>query len=191
MQHRTDEELVMLIRAGDTSAFEILVMRYQKQIFALAYRLGGDYDEANDMAQEAFLRIYRELPRYDASRRFFPWMYKVAYNTCLNVLHKRPREAANLDQMGDTAAPDAAAHSPTAAYAETERAEVIHRALQSLPEQYRIPLTLKYLGGLSYQEISEQMDLPVSTIETRLFRGRNMLRSALAEYMDIPAEKHR
>lgn len=183
MQHRKDEELVLLIRAGDASAFEILVTRYQKQIFALAYRLGGDYDEAKDMAQEAFLRIHQELPRFDAERRFFPWMYKVAYNTCLNLLNKRPKEAATLEQAFDTAAPEVAASSPVAAVAEREQTDQIGQALQNLPEQYRIPLVLKYLEGMSYQEISEYLELPVSTIETRLFRGRNMLRAELANYV--------
>ena len=183
MQQLSDEQLVTLVLNGHKQAFDILVERYQKQVFALAYRLGGDYDEARDMAQEAFIRIYRELPKYDCSRKFFSWMYRVAHNTCINILHKRPKETAPLESVYDMAAGDtSAAGSPDASYAQLELSNAINAALQSLPENYRLPLVLKYVTGLSYQEISAQLDLPVSTIETRLFRGRAMLKKALAEY---------
>ena len=183
MQHLSDEQLVVLVLQGQSEAFEILVERYQKQIFALAYRLGGDYDEARDMAQEAFVRIYQELARFDSSRRFFPWMYRVAHNTCVNMLHKRPKEATSLDTVYDLAASDTSAEgSPVARYEQVELGDAINSALQDLPENYRFPLILKYLEGMSYQEIANQLDLPVSTIETRLFRGRAMLKKALKEY---------
>ena len=183
MQQLSDEQLVMLCLNGKAEAFEVLVERYQKQVFALAYRLGGDYDEARDMTQEAFIRIYQELPKFDIERRFFPWMYRVAHNTCINILHKRPRDTAPLDSIYDVAAGDTSREgSPTASYDQLELSEALNRALQSVAEGYRLPLILKYVSGLSYQEIAEQMDLPVSTIETRLFRGRAMLKKALAEY---------
>jgi len=180
VQHLSDEQLVVLVLEGQKLAFEILVERYQKQIFALAYRLGGDYDEARDLAQEAFLRIYRELPRFDPGRRFFPWMYRVAHNTCINLLHKRPKDVTPLDQVLEL--PDGGA-DPDGSYERIELNEAINSALQALPEQYRLPLVLKYLEGMSYQQISEQLDLPVSTIETRLFRGRGMLKKVLAGYL--------
>ena len=174
MQHLSDEQLVVLVLQGQSEAFAILVERYQKQIFALAYRLGGDYDEA---------RIYQELSRFDSSRRFFPWMYRVAHNTCVNILHKRPKETTPLEAVYDLAASDTSDEgSPVARYEQLELGDAINGALQSLPEKYRFPLILKYLEGMSYQEIAEQLDLPVSTIETRLFRGRAMLKKALKEY---------
>ncbi len=181
MQKLSDGQLVTLALNGRQEAFEVLVERYQKQVFALAYRLGGDYDEARDMAQEVFIRIYQELPKFDNSRRFFPWMYRVAHNTCINILHKRPKEAVPLDSIYDLAAEGAAnGSSPVASYEQLELADTLEGALRQLPESYRLPLVLKYVGGFSYQEIAEQMDLPVSTIETRLFRGRTMLKKALA-----------
>ena len=187
MRQRSDEQLVLLVLNGDQQAFQILVERYQNQVFALAYRLGGDYDEARDMAQECFLRVYQELPRFDAERRFFPWMYRVAHNTCVNLLHKRPREQTpleNVAEMGDTLLE----RDPVRAFARQERSEAVRQALAALPEQYREPLVLKYLSGLSYQEISQVMDLPVSTIETRLFRGRNQLKQLLAAYLQADSE---
>ena len=146
MQHLSDEQLVVLVLQGQSEAFAILVERYQKQIFALAYRLGGDYDEARDMAQEAFVRIYQELSRFDSSRRFFPWMYRVAHNTCVNILHKRPKETTPLEAVYDLAASDTSDEgSPVARYEQLELGDAINGALQSLPEKYRFPLILKYL----------------------------------------------
>ena len=182
MQHLSDEQLVVLVLQGQSQAFEILVERYQKQVFALAYRLGGDYDEAKDMAQEAFVRIYQELARFDANRSFFPWMYRVAHNTCVNLLHKRPKESVPLDAVYDLAASDTSTErSPIAHYEQVEINDTINGALQQLPENYRLPLIMKYLEDMSYQEIAEQLELPVSTIETRLFRGRKMLKKALQD----------
>ena len=185
MKNLSDEQLVTLVREGRNEAFSILVQRYEKQIFALAYRLGGDYDEARDMAQEAFLRVYQELSRYDVSRPFFPWLYRVSHNTCINLMHRRPKETTPLDNLLDLRADEEDRElNPSASYEQQELAAAIHRALQSLPESYRLPLVLKYLEDMSYQQISEQLDLPVSTIETRLFRGRKMLKLALAPYLN-------
>lgn len=184
MRDLSDEQLVMLVRKGCNDAFSILVERYQKQIFALAYRLGGDYDEARDMAQESFLRVYRELAHYDESRRFFPWMYRVAHNTCINMMHRRPKETAPLDAIIDLRvdAEDAEAN-PGLSYEQQELNSSINQALQALPETYRLPLVMKYLEGMSYQQISEQLELPISTIETRLFRGRKMLKNTLSKFL--------
>ncbi len=180
MERLTDEELVACCRKGQKQAFEILVKRYEKQIFSLAFRLGGDYDEARDLAQESFLRIYQELPRYDEKRKFFPWMYRVAHNTCLNTLNRRPKNRVFFEDVGEPpAALQDSADSPEVSYERQETAELVRQALQQMPDQFRIPLMLKYMEGLSYQEISQRMDLPVSTIETRLHRGRKLLQKRL------------
>lgn len=178
MKQHSDEQLAALALNGDQEAFAVLVERYQKQVFSLAYRLGGDYDEARDLAQEAFIQIYQELGRFDSSRRFFPWMYRVAHNTCINMLRKRPREQPAAEEEMLFVAEDRA-HTPEEVFEQQEHYASLAEALLALPEKYRSPLVLKYLEGLSYQQIGEVMDLPVSTIETRLFRGRNMLKKAL------------
>ncbi|MDO4581994.1 MAG: sigma-70 family RNA polymerase sigma factor [Bacillota bacterium] len=181
MERLTDEQLVGLVLEGKITAFEILVNRYQKQIFALAYRLGGDYDEAQDMAQEAFVRIYRELARFDQSRSFFSWMYRVAHNVCINHLHKRPKNTTPLDDFYMAAENNSSLDAlPPELFEQKEHAQMIGEAIAALPEEYRLPLVLKYLEDMSYQQIAEQMSLPVTTIETRLFRARNMLKKLLA-----------
>lgn len=183
MPERTDEQLVILAVNGDTGSFEELVIRYEKQVFALAFRLCGDYAEAQDLAQEAFLRIYRELPRFDTERRFFPWMYRVAQNACINVLKKRPRELTPLDELPDSIDITSLEADPETHSVRRETNEAVTEAINALPEAYRLPIALKYLAGLSYQEISEQLELPISTIETRLFRGRQMLKKSLADFI--------
>jgi len=181
MERLTDEQLVALTLQGEQEAFNILVERYQKQIFSLAYRLHSDYDEARDLAQEAFIRIYQQLPNFDTSRRFFPWMYRVAQNTCINVLHALPKESLNLDEYYERFEPEAdgVGSDPQKLLQDKEQAEAFARMMRELPEQYRTVILLKYLEGLSYREISERLDLPESTVEARLHRGRNYLRNLL------------
>lgn len=182
MPQHSDEQLVIMVLNGNQDAFSILVERYQKQVFSLAYRLGGDYDEARDMAQECFLKIYQELPRYDSSRRFFSWMYRVAQNTCLNLLKKRPKEILAEDEMLQSNR-DMLGLDPTESYEQSERSAFIMQAIMDLPDKYRDPVLLKYIWHLSYQEIATRLNLPLTTIETRLFRGRNMLKEKLSTYI--------
>ncbi|MCL1817065.1 MAG: sigma-70 family RNA polymerase sigma factor [Clostridiales bacterium] len=181
MERLSDEQLVAHTLQGEQAAFNVLVERYQKQIYSLAYRLCNDYDEARDLAQEAFIRVYQQLPTFDQNRKFFSWMYRVAHNTCINILHKRPKESLNLDEYYERYEPEAEGISgdPSGILEDREQAEEFTRILQELPEQYRTVILLKYLEGLSYREISEHLDLPESTVEARLHRGRNYLRNML------------
>ncbi|MEG1501582.1 MAG: sigma-70 family RNA polymerase sigma factor, partial [Clostridiales bacterium] len=163
MERLTDEQLVSLCLKGEKQAFEVIVNRYQKQIFSLAYRLGGDYDEAKDLAQEAFLRIYQELFRFDNQRKFFPWMYRVAHNCCINTLNKKPKNNLSLDDSIEYSAEyhnEAGSYldNPENSYQKEEQSQLIREALCQLPDQFRIPLTLKYIDGLSYKEISQKTD---------------------------------
>ena len=181
MERLSDEQLVALTLQGEQTAFNILVERYQKQIYSLAYRLHNDYDEARDLAQEAFIRIYQQLPAFDQNRKFFSWMYRVAQNTCINVLHGLPKESLNLDEYYERFEPqaDGVGGDPLTVLEGLEQADEFARILRDLPEQYRTVILLKYLEDLSYREISERLELPESTVEARLHRGRNYLRNIL------------
>ena len=148
----------------------------------MAYRLCGDYNEAADLAQEAFIQVYKALGRYDANKKFFSWMYRVAHNTCINVLQKKPKAATDLDSIAEIIADtDNIANQPEAAYYNKELGEMIDEAILSLPDKFREPIYLRYVKELSYQEIGVYLELPVSTIETRLFRGKQMLQKKLKE----------
>jgi RNA polymerase sigma-70 factor (ECF subfamily) len=188
MAYLLDEELVERVLAHDNEAFAELVRRYEKQVFSLAYRLSGDYDEAADLAQEAFLQIYRGLDKFDPTKKFFSWMYRVAHNTCLNVLQKKPKNQISLDGTETFLGAAPESESPENVYAGQELRAKIDLAIAELPDTYRDVIYLRYIGELSYQEIADRLELPVSTIETRLFRGRQLLQKALKEYSRKGAE---
>ncbi|MCI8336514.1 MAG: sigma-70 family RNA polymerase sigma factor [Peptococcaceae bacterium] len=180
MKHLLDEELVKKCLSGEEAAFEVLVKRYEKQIFSLAYRLCGDYDEAGDLAQEAFLHIYRVLNKFSDDRKFFPWMYRVAHNVCVNTLTKRPKETVPIEDFASfDFGEEGRMDSPEETFLQAETGSIIREAISELPENYRLPVMYRFLEDLSYQEIADKLEVPVSTIETRLFRGRQMLQKKL------------
>lgn len=182
MKNLLDEDLARLAQQGDQDAFAELVRRYERQIFSMAYRLAGDYDEAADMAQEAFLRIYRILDRYDPQKKFFSWMYRVAQNSCLNALAKRPANVIPVERAEEYMA-DVPAAEPEQNYLNREMREHIDQAIAQLPDNYRDVVYLRYVEDLSYQQIAENLNLPVSTVETRLFRGKKQLQKNLLQLM--------
>ena len=213
MNHLADEELVQLVLHGRKDAFDILVQRYQRQIFNIAYTLGGNYEDAADWAQESFLQIYRSLSTFDIERgRFFSWMYRVTHNVCINKLVSRdgfrPRKStaeSSAEYLSDEETADERKKNvliPLQSIGELEISEndvdshpekhlertylqaEVQLALSRLDEKYRIPIMLQYLEGMSYKEISEKMNLPQSTIETRLFRARQMLQKSLSRLID-------
>jgi len=180
-----DEELVVLCLQGKREAFAELVQRYERQIFSLAYRLTNNYDDAGDLTQDVFLHLFRVLDKFDGSRRFFPWMYRIATNVCYNFLKKRPKESYSLDNVIDFIPRLPDHYSQPEDYFEIKEVqETVHKAIAELPENFRIPMVLRYLEDMSYQQISEAMGLPVSTIETRLYRGRLLLQKLLGKLME-------
>jgi RNA polymerase sigma-70 factor (ECF subfamily) len=181
MERLNDKVLVDLCLEGEKQAFNVLIVRYEKQIFALAYRLSGDYDEAKDLAQEAFIHIYGHLKHFDSSRPFFPWMYKVAHNICLNKLNKKARQNISLDDLVEfTPVENNVDHVPDLALDKKEKARQVYEAIENLPQQYKDVIILKYIQGYSYKDICACLDLPQSTVETRLYRGRQALQKTLA-----------
>ncbi len=188
MKHLLDEELVRLSlekSAKSQDAFSELVSRYEKQIFSLAYRLCGDYDEAADLAQEAFVRIYKVLDKYDTDKKFFSWMYRVAYNTCINTLNKRPKNTVPVENIGEVVSENEVdnTNNPENQYANLELKKQIEAAIDSLSDNYRDVVYLKYIEELSYQQIADTLNLPLSTVETRLFRGKKQLQAKLVEML--------
>ena len=186
MRRLADSELVKLCLIGQREAYSILIERYQKQVFSLAYRLCGDYDEAQDMTQEVFLHIYGQLSKFDLECKFFPWMYRIAHNKCVNFLVRKSKsnQTTLLDGMAEVMSIKTDQdESPEALFEKKEQEMLLYQALKELPEQFCMPLLLKYIEDLSYNEISEKLGLPVSTIETRLFRGRKLLKKRLAKVL--------
>ena len=185
MDRPPDEMLVKSCLQGDMGSFGELVRRYQKQVYSLAYRLTNDAEEAMDLSQEVFLKIYQVLERYDDTRPFFPWMYKVASNVCYSLLRKKPQESVPLEKVIEfTPLIPKIESQPEDYYESREIQQLVQRAIAELPEKYRVPLVLRFLEDLTYQQIAEVMELPVSTIETRLYRGKALLQKRLSIVME-------
>jgi RNA polymerase sigma-70 factor (ECF subfamily) len=170
-----DRDLILRARRGEADAFGELVMRYQTGVFNVCYRVLNERREAEDLAQESFMRAYERLGTFDLERPFGPWIRRVAANLCLNHLSARPAESAELDEERD--ADDG--QKPETAYEVRERSEQIRQALASLPPHYRLVVELRHYQDLSYDEISESMGIPLSDVKSHLFRARKLLAEKL------------
>jgi len=180
-----EEEQVWLeaARQGDKAAFGRLIEAYQGPVYNLAYRMLGNRGEAEEAAQEAFIRAFTKLDSYDPQRKFSTWMLSITSNYCIDLLRKRRALLLSLDQplpphpalMSDRA------DGPEAQTVDSEREEMVQSLLETLPEDYRQAVVLFYWYDLSYQEIADVMDTTVSAIKSRLFRARRQLAEAGVE----------
>lgn len=176
---RIDESLLIdRARDGDEPAFRELVERYQGAIFNLAYRMLGDAEEAEDAAQEIFLRVYRQLARYDDSRKFSTWILAIATNFCIDQLRKRRLRLVPLEQIVPWARAREA--SPESQTLEREASDEMQGYLKRLNEKYRAVLILRYWQDLSCAEIGEVLRLPEGTVKTQLHRARKALERLMA-----------
>jgi RNA polymerase sigma-70 factor (ECF subfamily) len=178
---RSDEELVEACQAGEASAFDVLVARWEDRIRGAAYRILGSEDEARDVAQEAFLRAYRGLSGFKQEARFSSWLYQIATNLCRDRLRRRKtRPQVSLEALEATG-PVIMETGPGAHERLIERdvAEAVRRAIHALPEEQREVVILKEYQELTFLEIAQALDVPVSTVKTRLYRGLVQLRLRL------------
>jgi RNA polymerase sigma-70 factor (ECF subfamily) len=177
----SDRDLATRVRHGDKDAFGELVRRYQTSIFNVCYRLAGESREAEDLAQEAFVRAYERFDRYDLERPFGPWMRRVATNLCLNHLSTRVKAAFSLDDERDEP-PSGVDQSPEGLSLRAERAEVLRAAILALPPHYRAVIELRHFQDLSYAQIAEQLGIPLSDVKSHLFRARRSLEKKMRPY---------
>lgn len=177
----TDEVLAVKARDGDQDAFAELVRRYQQGVVNLAYRLVGNWEEALDLSQEIFLRVYQNLDRYDAQRPFKPWLYRIATNYCYDHLRQRGRRRrAYVTTEWTEQAPVVDGRIDLEEHVlQGEIRQAVEEVIASLPDRYRATVVLRYLEGLSYQEIAEALDMPLGTVKTHLYRAREQMRAAL------------
>jgi RNA polymerase sigma-70 factor, ECF subfamily len=178
---RSDEELVEACQAGEASAFDILVARWEDKIRGAAYRFLGSEEEARDVAQEAFLKAYRALESFKREARFSSWLYQIATNLCRDRLRRRrTRAAVSLEELEETG-PVIVETRPGAHELLMQRdlARAVRRAVEALSEEQREVVILKEYQGLTFLEIAQSLDVPVSTVKTRLYRGLGQLRLRL------------
>jgi RNA polymerase sigma-70 factor (ECF subfamily) len=180
-----ETRLARLALKGDQRAFAEIVDMYKDKLFHLAYRMTGNRQEAEDVVQEAFLRVYKSLDRYDENQKFSTWIYRITTNLCIDRLRKR-RATYSLDaESPDREGLDGYAmlpsdeRTPESELLLSETQRLIHEAIATLPVKYKTIMILRYLQDLSLQEISDVLDMPVTTVKTRVHRGREFLRKKL------------
>jgi RNA polymerase sigma-70 factor (ECF subfamily) len=181
----TDEELVARSRTGDTESFNQLVRRWERQIFALAYRTLGREEDARDVTQETFLRAFRALPGFKGDAKFSSWLYRIALNLCRDWM-RRDRRAPMVDvpegvEIHELAADKQEVASVEDLAARAELSAAVAAAMEQLPAEQRNAIILKEYQGLTFQEVAELMNCPLSTAKTRLYQGLTLLRRYLAE----------
>jgi RNA polymerase sigma-70 factor (ECF subfamily) len=171
-QDADDLALVARCKAGETAAFEGLVVRYQRVLFTVAVRMLGNVDAASDAAQNAFVKAYQKLETFDPNRRFFSWIYRILVNECLNA-----RRDHAPDEPLTTAI--AAVGGPDAAFEAAERRGRVQAAILALPIEYREVIVLRHYAGLSYEEIGEALHVPAKTVKSRLHTAKERLAAML------------
>ncbi|MGD8496601.1 MAG: sigma-70 family RNA polymerase sigma factor [Gemmatimonadales bacterium] len=195
---KTDKELADLSRRGDERAARELVERFQRPVFSIVHRMVRDRELAEDLAQEAFVRTFNNLDRYDPSYKFSSWLFKIAYN--LTVDHLRRRELKTISIHGAPDAVTADQQEATSVTLESEEeapddrleslelAGELERAIATLRDDYRTAILLRHVEGRAYEEIAEIMDIPLGTVKTYIFRARRQLRDELSDVYDGPAD---
>jgi RNA polymerase sigma factor (sigma-70 family) len=172
----SDYELVEKCLNGDKEVFSELVARYKKLIFSVVYNMLPDKQEVNDVSQEVFIRLYKNLNRYNSEYKFSTWAVRIATNLCLDILRKKKVDSIPVDEI--EAMPDSIG-TPEERYISKERKERIKKAVDELPDKYRIPIILFHENGLSYEEMCNILNEPMTIIKNRLYRARLMLREKL------------
>ena len=178
-----DLQLVSASKNGDQDAFSLLVQRYQRRVFNLVFRMLQNYEEANEVTQEAFLAAWQGLPSFRGEARFSTWLYRIAYNCALKQLETRKRDKALHTALQAEQALEFEGDDPKSALLEAlDNQKMIQEQLSQLPPKYRIVLILRHLQDMTYEEIAEVLTMPVGTIKTHLFRARNLLKERLQAF---------
>jgi len=178
---RTDMELIESCLTGDQECFTELINRYKNLVFSIILRMTKDNDEASDLAQDVFLKIYKNLASYTSAFRFSTWVMRITSNHVIDHHRKKRLDTISLEaHMADTGFSGGTVASPEAIYVQREQTERINKIVSGLPDMYKIPVVLYHQEGLSYQEISDRTGEPLSKVKNRIFRGRKLLKGLLS-----------
>jgi RNA polymerase sigma-70 factor (ECF subfamily) len=184
LESKSDEVLVSLFQAGDDAVFRLLVERHQERIRNLLHSIFHEPETIDDLAQEVFIKAYEGLGRFRFESSFYTWLYRIAVNRSRDELRKRKIRRffsfQSLDDAEDREFRERIAVEPKS----SEAQELVEKGLKALPEKFRLPVILKDLDGLSYEEIAEVLQCEIGTVKSRLSRGRAMLRTILKPLLE-------
>ncbi len=186
----TDQELVERVQRGDKKAFDLLVLKYQSRIVNLVTRFVRNQADALDVTQDAFIKAYRALPNFRGESAFYTWMYRIAVNTAKNYLAVQARRPMDMEQDvseieqfdGDNALKEYA--TPENLLLRDEIQHTVIKAIEDLPEDLKVAITLREVEGLSYEDIAVAMDCPIGTVRSRIFRAREAIDKQLKPLLD-------
>jgi RNA polymerase sigma-70 factor (ECF subfamily) len=187
----SDLGLVRRVQRGERGAYDLLVLKYQHKIVKLVMRYLRDPADAEDVAQEAFIKAYRALPQFRGDSAFYTWLYRIAINTAKNALAARDRNPVtyDLDMQGNDESTDMVGRlkdpeTPEGLALTEEIRSTVNAAISQLPQDLRTAIVLRELEGMSYEEIAAAMDCPVGTVRSRIFRAREAIDRQLREVFD-------
>lgn len=176
----TDRAIIEQVLAGNTHSFSELVNRYKDKVFSLVYRFTNDFGEAQDISQEVFINVFRKLHTFHEKASFSTWLYRISYNYCIDWTRKnkkRLRQEPGYEEQVELAD---ARMNVEESFLDMQKRKHLRKAILQLDEKYRNVLILFHFQELSYEEIGEIMQVPLKTVETRLYRGRQLLRKQLS-----------
>jgi len=176
-----DAALVAASKAGNQDAFAILVQRHQRRVFNLVFRMLQQYEESNEVTQDAFFAAWQGLSSFRGDARFSTWLYRIAYNCALKQLEQRKRDSA-LQVAIQTEAVENEEQVGVDLVEKHDRQALVREHLSTLPAKYRIVLILRHLQEMTYEEMAEILTMPIGTIKTHLFRARNLLKERLVAF---------
>jgi len=187
----SDLSLVRRVQRGERGAYDLLVLKYQHKVVKLVMRYLRNPADAEDVAQEAFVKAYRALPQFRGDSAFYTWLYRIAINTAKNALAARERNPVSyeFDLSGNDDSPDMISRlkdpeTPEGLALTEEIRDTVNHAIGELPEDLRTAIVLRELEGMSYEEIAASMDCPVGTVRSRIFRAREAIDRRLREVFD-------
>ena len=173
----TDYDIIKSCLEGDKDAFAVLVNRYKNLVYSIVLRMVNDREECNDIAQEVFIKIYKNLDKYYPSYKFSTWVIRITTNHVIDYRRKKRAEIVPIDDVeyGLTTS-----KSPEEEYIQKEKKNNLEQLINELPQMYKVPIVLYHQQGLSYQEIADAMNISLSKVKNRIFRGRRMLKDELS-----------
>lgn len=185
----SDEQLVARAKQGDNRSFDLLVLKYQHKVLALVRRFVRDPVEAEDIAQEAFLKAYRALASFRGESAFYTWLYRIAVNAAKNALDsrkRRPGSDVDIDEIEEFAFSDSlrVEENPESLLASEDLQRVVQETLAGLPDELRQALVLREFEGMSYEEIATAMSCPIGTVRSRIFRAREAIDEAIRPLLE-------